>query len=172
MLGKRDPVRGDPRGLKGWIAQPAYDRSQASGIVHFGGAFHRADPAWYTDACLAASDRGWLIAGVWLRSPSVAEQFNQQGGLCTLTERSGDDAETRLIDAVREVLVAPADNASIIARMASADCHIVSFTVTEKGYCRARDGSLDHTAATNDFYPILFAAMHERMKAGLPGLHC
>ena len=141
------------------------------GIVHFGiGAFHRAHQAWYTDACLNAGEKGWLVAGVSLRSPNVAEQLNPQDGLYTLTERSGDAAETRLIGSVLEVLIAASDNAAIVARIAAAECHIVSFTVTEKGYCRAPDGSLDHDAAAGGFYPLLAAALRERMRAGLPGL--
>lgn len=153
------------------IAQPGYDRSQAIGIVHFGiGAFHRAHQAWYTDACLAAGERGWMISGVSLRSPSVAEQLNPQGGLYTLTERIGGDADTHLIGAVHEVMVASRDSAATVARIASADCHIVSFTVTEKGYCRAPDGALDRTAAAKGFYPLLTAAMRARMEARRPGL--
>ena len=31
----------------------------------------------------------------------------------------------------------------MIAAIARADTHIVSFTVTEKGYCRGPDGALD-----------------------------
>lgn len=153
------------------IAQPGYDRSQAIGIVHFGiGAFHRAHQAWYTDACLAAGERGWMISGVSLRSPAVAEQLNPQDGLYTLTERSGEEADTRLIGAVREVIAAGADSGATVARIASADCHLVSFTITEKGYCRAPDGSLDHTAAAKGFYPLLTAAMRARMEARRPGL--
>ena len=153
------------------IAQPSYDRSQPIGIVHFGiGAFHRAHQAWYTDACLAAGQRGWMIAGVSLRSPLVAEQLNPQDGLYTLTERSGEDARTRLIGAVREVMVATRDSAAITVRIASADCHLVTLTVTEKGYCRAPDGSLDHALAAKSFYPLLAAALRARMRARRPGL--
>ncbi|MBL8656148.1 MAG: mannitol dehydrogenase family protein [Altererythrobacter sp.] len=152
-------------------AQPHFDRSQAVGIVHFGiGAFHRAHQAWYTDQVLATGARGWMIAGVSLRSPEVAAQLNPQGGLYTLTERSGDGASTRLIGAVREVLVAGADSAAVVARIASPDCHIVSFTVTEKGYCRAADGSLDRAAAATGFYPLLAEGLARRRDAGLPGL--
>ena len=52
------------------VARPQYDRAaQAVGIVHFGiGAFHRAHQAWYTDLAINGGDRGWMIAGVSLRS--------------------------------------------------------------------------------------------------------
>ena len=153
------------------IAQPDYDCSQPTGIVHFGiGAFHRAHQAWYTDACLRAGERGWMITGVSLRSSDVAEQLNPQDGLYTLTERSGEGASTRLVGSVREVLVAARARAAIVARIAAPACHLVSFTVTEKGYCRAPDGSLDLALAGAGFYPILTDALRQRRYAGLPGI--
>lgn len=152
------------------VAQPCYDRSQPVGIVHFGiGAFHRAHQAWYTDACLQAGERSWMIAGVSLRSGAVAEQLFAQDGLYTLTERADDDPRTRLIGAVREVL-GPGDRAAIVRRIAAPECQVVSFTVTEKGYCRAADGSLDRAQAAAGFYPLLTEALALRRDAGLPGL--
>ena len=116
------------------IARFAYDRAaQQIGIVHFGiGAFHRAHQAWYTDLCMDAGERDWAICGVSLRSATVAEQLGPQDGLYTLTERGGESA-TRLVGAVREVLVAGTDAPAIVARIAAPCCRIVSFTVTEKG---------------------------------------
>ena len=154
------------------VAIPNYDRDGTSiGIVHFGiGAFHRAHQAWYTDACLNAGESGWAICGVSMRSASVAEQLNPQAGLYTLTQRSGESAETRVIGAVREVLVAGQDKDAIVARLTSPDCHIASLTVTEKGYCRQADGSLDFERAGEGFYPLLAEALAHRAEAGLPGL--
>jgi len=157
--------------LPDWVEQPRYDLDQPAGIVHFGfGAFHRAHQAWYTDACLNAGEQGWGIVGVSLRSPSVARQVNPQDGLYTLTERSAEGSRTRLIGAVREVLVAAEDRDRIVAAIASLHCHIVSFTVTEKGYCRASDGSLDFALAESGFYPILAEALRKRMRADTAGL--
>ena len=154
------------------VARSGQGRDVAAiGIVHFGiGAFHRAHQAWYTDACLKAGEIGWGICGVSLRSDRVAQQLNPQDGLYTLTERSEGKAETRLIGAVREVLVAEPDRETIVARLASPDCHIASFTVTEKGYCRTADGSLDFERAEEGFYPLLADALQRRADAGLPGL--
>ena len=149
-----------------------YDRdAQALGIVHFGiGAFHRAHQAWYADRALAAGDEGWAISGVSLRSPDVAAQLNPQGGLYTLTERSGNAANSRVIGAVREVLFAPEQHEAVVARIADPACHIVSFTVTEKGYARAADGSLEFAAARQSFYPLLGEALARRRAAGLAGV--
>ncbi|GGD70375.1 mannitol dehydrogenase family protein [Croceicoccus mobilis] len=159
-------------GLPVGIATPGYDRdAQPIGIVHFGiGAFHRAHQAWYTDLAMNAGESGWAICGVSMRSASVAEQLNPQGGLYSLTERGGGRADTSIIGAVREVLVAPDTPDAVIARIASPDCHIVSFTVTEKGYARAADGSLDLMLAAKSFYPLLTAALEQRQAQGLSGL--
>jgi fructuronate reductase len=154
------------------VAPPPYDRdAQGVGIVHFGiGAFHRAHQAWYTDLAMGGGDRGWTIAGVSLRSGAVAAQMNPQGGLYTLTERDSDGAATRLVGAVHEVLVGASDSARIVARIAAPECHIVSFTVTEKGYCRAASGDLDFTLAEASFYPFVAEALKQRRDAGLPGV--
>lgn len=159
--------------LDGAVIRPGYDRAaQACGIVHLGiGAFHRAHQAWYTELAMAVGDRDWAITGVSLRSPAVAEQLNPQDGLYTVTERSEAGWGSRLVEAVREVLVAQDQRASVIARIADPACHIVSLTVTEKGYCRAADGSLDFALAdAGSLYALIAEALRRRHDAGLPGL--
>ena len=154
------------------VARFSYDRpAQKIGIVHLGiGAFHRAHEAWYTDLAMDAGERDWAICGVSLRSPAVAEQLNPQDGLYTLTESSGNEATTRLIGAIREVLVAEYERDAIIARIAASECHVVSLTVTEKGYARGPDGSLDRSLASASFYPLLAEGLERRKAAGLSGL--
>lgn len=171
------------RHLTDAVDRPAYDRAgQRAGIVHFGiGAFHRAHQAAYTDAAMAAGDGDWRITGVSLRSGDVAAQLNPQDGLFTLTERSGATARSRLIGSVGRVIVAPEDRQGVIAALASPDTRIVSFTVTEKGYLRAADGTLDQTnpalaadlsgdAALCTIYGFLAAGFVQRRAKGLPGL--
>lgn len=154
------------------IARFAYDRAaQRIGIVHFGlGAFHRAHQAWYTDLAMDAGERDWAIAGVSLRSPAVVEQLNPQDGLYTLTERSGSEAATHVVGAIREVLVAPREPEAVVARIASPDTKIVSFTITEKGYARQPDGALDFAAAERSFYPLLAEGLARRAASGHAGL--
>ncbi|OZA61423.1 MAG: mannitol dehydrogenase, partial [Sphingomonadales bacterium 39-62-4] len=159
--------------LPGDVARPAYDRDgQVVGIVHFGiGAFHRAHQAWYTDAAMNAGDRNWAIIGVSLRSADVAAQMNPQGGLYTVTERSAAGWQTRLVGAVREVLVATEAREAVIAALAAPTTHIASFTITEKGYCRAADGSLDPAlACQGSIYAFLAEGLRRRHDDGLPGL--
>lgn len=155
------------------ISHFGYDRAeQAVGIVHFGiGAFHRAHQAWYTDRAMDEGDRDWAIAAISMRSSQVAAQLNPQNGLYTVTERSDHGLKPRLVGAVREVLVAPQAPAAVIAALAAPTTRIVSFTITEKGYCRSDNGGLDVRAAgESSVYMFAASALRRRMKAGLPGL--
>ncbi|WP_327197022.1 mannitol dehydrogenase family protein [Sphingopyxis sp. Root1497] len=153
---------------------PGYDRAaQTAGIVHIGiGAFHRAHQAVYTDDAMGAGDRDWGIIGVSLRSGDVAAQLNPQGGLYSVAKRSAASSELRLIGAVQKVLVAVEDGQAVIDAIAAPTTHIVSFTVTEKGYLRGVDGALDLAAAmgVSSLYRFVAAGMVQRKAAGLPGL--
>ena len=152
------------------VARFRYERGQQRiGIVHFGiGAFHRAHQAWYADCAMNAGERDWAICGVSLRSSDVSEQLQPQDGLYTITTGAGE--ATRLIGAVREVLQGSVDADAIIARIADPACRIVSFTVTEKGYCRKADGALDHSRVALSFYPLLARGLAARMASGAGGV--
>ena len=164
------------------IQRPGYDvGAQKPGIVHFGiGAFHRAHQAAYTDAAMAAGDRDWRIIGVSLRSADVAAQLNPQDGLYTLVERSSDAVSARLIGSVAKVLVAPDAPEAVIDAIANPATHVVSFTVTEKGYVRRPDGAFDtdNPALASDLaggvpqtiYGFVAAGLARRRAAGLPGV--
>jgi fructuronate reductase len=155
------------------VARSGYDRArQAVGIVHFGiGAFHRAHQAWYTDQAMAAGDRDWAIVGLSLRSNEVSRQMNPQDGLYTVTERSAAGYATRLVSAVGKVLVARESIEAVVNTLAAPTTHIASFTVTEKGYCRATDGSL-HAELADDssLYAYVAKGLRRRRDTGLPGL--
>lgn len=155
------------------VARFAYDRAaQDVGIVHFGiGAFHRAHQAWYTDRAMDGGDRDWAVAGVSLRSAGVAEQMNPQDGLYSVTERSSAAPAVRIVGAVRQVLVAPRSPIAVVDLLAAPGTRIASFTITEKGYGRAADGSLDPAlAGEGSIYRYLAEGLARRREAGLPGL--
>ena len=156
------------------VRAPAYDRAaQAAGIVHIGiGAFHRAHQAVYTDDAMGAGDRDWGIVGVSLRSGDVAAQLNPQDGLYTVSARSAAGTRLRLIGAVQKILVAADDPQAVIDAITAPTTHIVSFTVTEKGYLRSADGTLDLAAAKgpSSLYRFVGAGLAARRAAGLPGL--
>ncbi|MEN5169307.1 mannitol dehydrogenase family protein [Brevundimonas pondensis] len=123
-------------GLPADVARPAYHRAQMkTGVVHLGiGAFHRAHQAVVFDDALTSGDLRWGVLGASLRSPGVRDQLNPQDGLYTLVVRDGAEEHLRVIGAGRGVLVGPEDPAALVAAMADADVHIVTLTVTEKGY--------------------------------------
>jgi len=122
--------------LPAQVARPAYDRSQVrTGVVHLGiGAFHRAHQAVVFDDALNAGDLRWGVLGASLRSPDVRNQLAPQDGLYTLVIEDGAARSMRIIGAVQDVLVATGDPAALVEAMASPDVHIVTLTVTEKGY--------------------------------------
>jgi fructuronate reductase len=162
------------------VLRPAYGLSQRTGIVHLGvGAFHRAHQAVYTDAAMAAGARDWGITGVSLRATQVRDQLEPQGGLYTVTQSGNAGHEIRLIGAIRHMLVAPENPLTVIEALAAADTRIVSLTITEKGYHRQPDLSLDWAAApvaadlkgeTQSLYGLLARACALRRKRGLPGV--
>lgn len=151
---------------------PGYDRAgKRTGIVHFGlGAFARAHMAWYTDKAMARAGGDWMITGVSLRSPAVGEQLNPQDGLYALADKAGKDMAVQVIGSLREVLLATTHRAAVIAALSAPATAIVTFTVTEKGYCRKADGTLDFAQAEEGFYPILAEALAQRAATGSGGL--
>ena len=164
------------------VGAPGYDRSAASGIVHLGtGAFHRAHQAVYTDDAMAKSGGGWMITGVSLRSPDVANQLNPQDGLYTLLTRGPGGVEARVIGCIRHVLVARDEPARVLDALAARETKIVSLTITEKGYgLDPKTGGLDraHPAVAADLagprHPqsaigFIVEALRRRHEAGLAG---
>lgn len=118
------------------VVRPGYDRAQVTaGVVHLGiGAFHRAHQAVVFDDALNAGDLRWGIVAASLRSPSVRTQMVPQDGLYTMLVRDGSAEQARIIGAVQDVIVAPQDPQALIAALAAPDTHIVTLTITEKGY--------------------------------------
>ena len=118
------------------VARPAYDRAAvAIGVVHLGlGAFHKAHQAAVYEAALNAGDLRWGVLGASLRSPGVRDQLAPQDHLYTLIAREGEAASMQLIGALKGVLVAPEDPARLVRAMAEPQVHLVTLTVTEKGY--------------------------------------
>ncbi len=124
------------------VARPEYDRTRTkAGIVHLGtGAFHRAHQAVYTDDAMGHSGGDWGIIGASLRSPHAASQLNPQDGLYTVCTESERGRAQRLIGAVQRVLVAPDEPQALDALIADPTIHVITLTITEKGYCLGDDG--------------------------------
>ncbi|HEX7854816.1 MAG TPA: mannitol dehydrogenase family protein [Sphingobium sp.] len=169
-------------GLPAEVERPSYDLGRVDiGVVHLGiGAFHRAHQAAVFDAALRSGDPRWGIIGVSLRSASVRDQMVPQDGLYTLLERSDAGQQARIIGAVRDVLVAPEGPDRVVAALTLPTVHIVTLTVTEKGYHldpatgRLREGDAEIVADLADLSAprsvpgFLVAGLAARRAAGLP----
>lgn len=118
------------------VALPSYSIEQAQNtIVHLGiGAFHRAHQAVYTEQLNNSEATKWRIIGCSLRSPGVKQQLTPQDCLYSVLER-GVKSTAQVIGCIGDVLVGPENPGAIIDAIGHPETHIVSLTVTEKGYC-------------------------------------
>jgi fructuronate reductase len=94
----------------------------------------------------------------------VGEQLNPQDGLYTLARNR--PGRLRVIGSVAEVMLATKIRGALRSS-AAPSTHIVTFTVTEKGYCRAGDGSLDLARA--ELYLLLADAFARARRRGSAG---
>jgi fructuronate reductase len=134
-LGGRADVRG-----------PAVDPAGTTvGLVHLGlGAFHRAHQAVYTeDAAAAAGSSSWGILGVTQRSARVAEQLAPQDGLYGVLTKGTSETSLRVVGSLRDVAFPGTATGRVLATIAPPTTHVVTHTVTEKGYRRRGDGRPD-----------------------------
>ena len=121
------------------VITPAYAPEELGpGIVHLGtGAFHRAHQAVYTDTALGDSGGSWRIIGANLRSRTLGDQLANQDHLYTVVSRDGKSETLRVIGAISRIIFAPEHPAGLIEAIGAPQTHIVTLTITEKGYCYA-----------------------------------
>jgi fructuronate reductase len=161
------------------VPVPQYDRRQVqTGIVHFGpGAFHRVHQACYFDAALNRDPR-WGICEVSLHSPGVRDALAPQDGLYSMAILDAQPS-LRILGAVTEVLVAPESPQTVLARLAQPSVHLVTSTITEKGYCLNAAGGLDlshpdiqhdlkNPTAPRTIIGYLYAGLGRRRAAAVP----
>jgi len=131
-------------GLPPAVQRPDYDFLNLSiGVVHLGlGAFHRAHQAVYTEDALRGHGGDWGILGASLRHADVPNALAAQQQLYTV-ETLGSISGYRIVAAVRASLTATTQRAQLLSALSSPRTHIVTLTVTEKGYCLAMNGDLD-----------------------------
>lgn len=128
------------------ISAPSKELGAMSvGQVHLGlGAFHRAHQAVYTeDAALARGENNWGIVGVTQRSDRVARQLNPQDGLYGVLTKGKDETSLRVMGIMQEALFPGEQTEAVLNHIAASRTHVVTLTVTEKGYRRRADGGLD-----------------------------
>lgn len=122
--------------LTGSAGRFSYDRAAiAEGVVHLGlGAFARAHQLSYFERALEHGDHRWGVVGASLRSGSVRDAVSPQDGLYTIVVRDGAREERQLVGALRRMLVVPEDPSAVVRAMAQPATHIVTLTITERGY--------------------------------------
>jgi fructuronate reductase len=118
------------------VQAPTYDRRALKpGVVHIGlGAFHRAHQAPIFETFAQRGDLRWGIVGASLRSAGVRDALLPQNWLYSLVVEAGPERTTSVIGALCDVIVAPEAPRRLIEAMASEQTHLVTVTVTEKGY--------------------------------------
>jgi fructuronate reductase len=138
--------RGTLARLPADVRRPDYDFQHVGvGIVHLGmGAFHRAHQAVFTEDALRGDGGDWGILGVSLRHAAASEALAAQDQLYAV-ETLAEGVDYRVVAAIRASLCAPAHRGQLEDALASPQTHIVTLTVTEKGYCLGADGRLDLT---------------------------
>ncbi|MBY4210381.1 mannitol dehydrogenase family protein [Rhodococcus fascians] len=111
-------------------------RPTSSGIVHLGvGAFHRAHQAAFThEAVLLTGETYWGITGFTQRSNTVVDQLAPQDGLFTLVQKGTEETTATVVGSILDVRNAAANPDAVVEAIADPATHIVTLTVTEKGY--------------------------------------
>lgn len=163
---------------------PAYDRAAlVPAIVHIGaGGFNRSHLAVYLDDLLGRDDTArFAECGIGLRprDSKIHAALAAQDHLYTLLIRDAEQKSARIIGSIIEHLYAPDSHEAVINRMSSAECAIVSLTVTEGGYF-IDDGSgafvdehpdiqfdLAHPVTPRTFLGYLAEAANRRMVGGI-----
>ncbi len=168
-------------------ATPRIQRSSTPatqpGIIHFGpGAFFRAFNAPYTAEAMAAKGGDWGIRAVSLRHADSRDKLAPQGYAYTSIALTPQGKQHTIIEVINDILVAPEDPAAVLSALADPNIHIISLTITEKGYCHhPASGALqlDHPDILHDLqHPntprsapgFLVYALAQRYAAGLPPL--
>ena len=124
------------------VRRPLFDHLKC-GMVHLGiGAFHRAHQAVFTEDAIQSQGGDWGIVGASLQRADVPDALSRQDCLYTV-ESLGQAARYRVMGVIRQALFAPRDRAALLQALASPATHVVTLTLSEKGYCLNSDGVLD-----------------------------
>jgi len=135
------------------------------GIVHLGlGAFFRAFGLPFIEDAIGAGGGDWGVIGVSLRSPATRDALVGQDWAYTAVTMGPEGEETRQIEVLSDVLVAPENPEAVIAAMAHPDTKIVSLTVTEKGYCH-----VPATGGLNAAHPDIVQDLGQAHPVSAPG---
>ncbi len=165
------------------IMRPTYDRSRTfPGLVHIGvGAFNRSHLAVYLDDLLGRGEVvRWGEFGVGLLpwDREIHAGLAEQDYLYSLMALETGEETLRVIGSLAGHVYAPEATETVLERMVSDECAIVSLTVTEGGYF-IEDATgrvqlehedlrhdLEHPAAPKTWLGYVAEAAARRMKLG------
>ena len=100
-------------------------------ILHIGvGNFHRAHQAIYT----ADAGADWRITGVVMSNTALFDFMSESGGY-DIGIRGENGAVTRKIAVHDRMILARRDPEGVVDAFVDPDLHVVTLTITEKGYC-------------------------------------
>ncbi|WP_084074441.1 mannitol dehydrogenase family protein [Demequina sp. NBRC 110052] len=117
-------------------------------VVHFGlGAFHRAHQAVYTEQAAAAAGEPWGIVAVEQFAARAVTEMRAQDCLYSVTDRAPGALTTRAVGSIVDALHLGTDLTQVRSLLTTERVGTVTLTVTEKGYYRRPDGTLDLSAA-------------------------
>lgn len=123
--------------------------------VHLGiGAFARAHTLVHT-----AADPEWEVVAFTGQGPQVAEELSAQDGRYGVVVRGPERDDVQLVDIISAAH--PADDVDALRRaVADPDTHVVTLTITEKGYRAGNDPAASAPAR-------LALALRARREAGI-----
>lgn len=121
------------------IERPSYDRTQTKPrLLHIGaGGFNRSHLAVYLDDLLSITSEprwGEVAVGLLPADHEIHEGLGSQDHLYSLLQMDSREERLRVVGSLVEHLYAPNQSEAVVARMAAAECAIISLTVTEGGY--------------------------------------
>ncbi|MBV9550584.1 MAG: mannitol dehydrogenase family protein [Alphaproteobacteria bacterium] len=128
------------------VRRPEYDRDTLkAGIVHLGlGAFHRAHQAVFTEDAIIKNGGDWGIVGASLVHPDAINVLEPQYGFYTV-EILSRAASYRVMGVLKSLMFGPRHLKGLRESLAAPTTHVVTLTVSEKGYCLDGTGELDFT---------------------------
>jgi len=131
---------------------PIYPRKADHWICHIGvGGFHRSHQANYLhmlrEKKFFESKEGpnWGLCGIGLMEwdRKMYETLKKQDYMYTLISRGNSGSSATIVGSIMDYVYAPDDRSKPVERLADPSTHIVSLTITEKGYCQNVEGNLD-----------------------------
>ncbi|QDG74909.1 mannitol dehydrogenase family protein [Labrenzia sp. PHM005] len=166
------------------ISRPPYNRASLKvRLFHIGfGAFAKAHTSVFHDEMLRQTGSDWGMAVARLNSgESGLTALDEAGHLFAVGEMSDGDLDLRQVGAVIKTLHPNRDGIeALIAQIADPDLQVITLTITEKGYCLAREvldlenpdiaADLENPSAPKSAIGLLVEGLYRRKEAGLPGL--